>query len=122
MYGNTSSAYKTYETNHVTTATPEKLLVMLYEGAIKFLRMAELAIDDKNIERRSHNLVKAQDILFELRVTLNHDVGEIADNLEQLYEYMYHQLVQANIKNNKSLVIEVREMLTELKEIWKQIR
>lgn len=121
MYGNTSSAYKTYETNYVTTATPEKLLVMLHEGAIKFLRLAELAIDDKNIERRSHNLVKAQDILFELRVTLNHDAGEIASNLEKLYEYMHHQLVQANIKNDKNLVIEVREMITELKEIWKQI-
>ena len=121
MYGNTSSAYKTYETNSITTASPKGLIMMLYDGAIKFCRLAEMAIDENNIERRNYNLKKAQDILIELRVTLNHDAGELAKNLEILYEFMYNQLVQANTKNDQLQVVEVRTMMTELKDAWKLI-
>lgn len=121
MHGNTSSAYKTYETNSITTASPKGLIMMLYDGAIKFCRLAEMAIDENNIERRNYNLKKAQDILIELRVTLNHDAGELAKNLEILYEFMYNQLVQANTKNDQLQVVEVRTMMTELKDAWKLI-
>lgn len=121
MYGNTSSAYKTYETNSITTASPKGLIMMLYDGAIKFCRLAEMAIDENNIERRNYNLKKAQDILIELRVTLNHDAGELAKNLEILYEFMYNQLVQANTKNDQAQVVEIRTMMTELKDTWKLI-
>ena len=121
MYGNTSSAYKTYETNSITTASPKGLIMMLYDGAIKFCRLAEMAIDENNIERRNYNLKKVQDILIELRVTLNHDAGELAKNLEILYEFMYNQLVQANTKNDQLQVVEVRTMMTELKDAWKLI-
>ena len=121
MYGNTSSAYKTYETNSITTASPKGLIMMLYDGAIKFCRLAEMAIDDNNIERRNYNLKKAQDILIELRVTLNHDAGDLAKNLEILYEFMYNQLVQANTKNDQTQVVEIRTMMTELKDTWKLI-
>ncbi len=121
MYGNTSSAYKTYETNSITTASPKGLIMMLYDGAIKFCRLAEMAIDENNIERRNYNLKKAQDILIELRVTLNHDAGELAKNLEILYEFMYNQLVQANTKNDQMQVVEIRTMMTELKDTWKLI-
>lgn len=121
MYGNTSSAYKTYATNGVTTAPPAKLVLMLYEGAIKFCRLAEMAIEKENPERRNVNLIKAQDILTELRVTLNQEAGEVAIQLEQLYEYMYRELVQANIRNDQVKVIHVREMLADLKDVWKQI-
>ncbi|MEA3423538.1 MAG: flagellar export chaperone FliS [Bacillota bacterium] len=116
-----ANAYKTYETNSVKTAPPKKLLIMLYEGAIKFCRLAEMAINENNIERRNENLKKAQDIITELQVTLNHDAGEIAEKLEMLYSYMNSELVQANINNDVTKIIFVREMLDELKEAWNSI-
>lgn len=121
MYGNTANAYKTYGTNVVTTATPEKLVIMLYEGAIRFCRLAEMAVESNDIARRNANLIKAQDIINEMRVTLNRDAGDIADQLETLYDYFYRELVTANIRNDREKIQGVRVMLTELKDIWKQI-
>ncbi len=116
-----ANAYKIYETNGVKTASPKKLLVMLYEGAIKFCRLAEMAINENNIERRNENLKRAQDIITELQVTLNHDAGEIAEKLEMLYSYMNSELVLANINNDVMKVTFVRSMLDELKEAWNSI-
>ncbi|MBN2258981.1 MAG: flagellar export chaperone FliS [Clostridiales bacterium] len=121
MYANTSNAYRIYESNNVKTASPKGLIIMLYEGAIKFCRFAEMAINENNIERRNENLKKAQDILTELQVTLNHDAGEIAEKLEMLYAYMNSELVQANIQNDGMKVAYVRSMLEELKEAWNAI-
>lgn len=121
MNGKVLNAYKTYETNNITTASPQGLIVMLYEGAIKFCRLAEMAIDENNIESRNSNLKKAQDILTELRITLNPDAGLLSENLESLYTFMYNQLVYANIKNEIFSIVEVRQMLVDLKDVWKQI-
>ena len=117
----TANAYKIYETNNIKTASPKKLVVMLYEGAIKFCRLAEIAINENSIEKRNENLKRAEDIITELQITLNHDVGEIADKLEMLYAYMLSELIQSNINNDVTKVIFVRSMLTELKEAWNSI-
>lgn len=73
------------------------LLLMLYSGAIKFLKLAAKAIDDNDVEETNYQLGRVQDILCELMGSLNPDVPEMSGNLFQLYEYMHHQLVQANI-------------------------
>ena len=118
MYSNAASIY---QENSVSTASSPKLLLMLYEGAVKFCRFAEIAIDEKNIEARNNNLIKVQNIITELTVTLNRDAGEIAEQLSSLYEYMQNQLMQANIKNDKAKVTEVKNMLQELHGTWSQI-
>ncbi len=121
MYYNTSNAYKTYEENNVTTADSGKLLIMLYDGAIKFSRFAEIAIKDKDYNLKNIYLGKTQSIIEELKLTLNMETGEVAENLDELYGFMLSELIQGNIKNDLEKVIGVREMLEDLRNTWSQI-
>jgi len=113
-----NNPYQNYRQIQVETADQATLLLMLYSGALKFLRLARQAIEDDHIEEVNHQLGKAQDILCELMGSLNPDVPEISSNLFQLYEYMHYQLVQANIKKDKALVEEVEKMINTLLEAW----
>jgi flagellar protein FliS len=111
-----------YQTNQVTTASPKKLLIMLYDGAIKNLRLAELSLEEKNIENVNKYLKKAQDIITEFMTTLNfEDGGDVAGNLYQLYEYMNRRLIRANIDKDVEPIKEVRKYLEELRDTWMQI-
>lgn len=118
MYSNAASVY---QEKSISTASSPKLLLMLYEGAIKFCRFAEIAIDEKNMEARNKNLIKVQNIISELTVTLNLDAGEIAEQLSVLYDYMQYETMQANIHNDKEKVTEVKKILEELRDTWGQI-
>lgn len=119
---NQANAYNAYKNNEVMSASKIKLILMLYDGAIKYLKLAEIAIDEKKIEKTNDNIKKAQDILVEFMSTLNFEDGrEIANNLYQLYEYMYQKLIRANIDKDASVVFEVRGYLEELRETWAKI-
>jgi flagellar protein FliS len=119
MYNNTSNAYAVYQQNNVLMAPKEKLLLMLYDGAIKFLRFARVAIDEKDIQKSNNYILKTQDIITELMVTLNMDI-EISKSLYSLYDYMKYRLVEANIHKDKEQIDEVIGMLTELRETWEK--
>lgn len=122
MYQNQAYATNEYMNNQVMSASGKKLLIMLYDGAIKNLKIAEMSINEKNIEKTNTSITKTQAILAELMSTLDFNSGgEIAQNLYQLYEYMYNKLVQANIKKDKDEVFQVRNFLEELRETWIQI-
>ncbi len=108
--------YQSYRQTQVETADQKTLLLMLYSGALKFLRLAGKAMDANDVEETNHQLGRVQDILCELMGSLNPDVPEISERLFQLYEYMHHQLVQANIKKDKALIEEVEKMLASLLE------
>lgn len=110
-------AYDQYKNTSVGTASPGKLLLMLYDAAIRNLDKAQQAILDKDINTSHKLLVKTQDIIKEFMCTLNMDY-EISKSLFSLYEYMYNQLVQANIKKDPELVAEVRGYLSELRDTW----
>lgn len=120
-YNNTSNAYDTYKNNQVNTASRKQLLLMLFDGAIKFLRFAAISIDNKNIEDSHKYIVKTEDILTELMSTLNYDAGDIAKNLNDLYQHLYDELIQANMKKDKEKVLYVKSMMEELRETWAQI-
>ena len=108
-----------YKSIQIETATPERLLLMLYDGAIRFLNVAVQAINDKQIETTHNNLLKAEAIIIELMSVLNFEVGgEIAKNLFSLYDFMYRHLVQANIKKDADMVLEVVDLLTDLRKTW----
>jgi flagellar protein FliS len=95
------AAYQKYKQTSVQSASREKLLLMLYEGAIRFLKKAIKAVEEKDIAERGINIGKAYDIFMELSNTLDHKSGgEIAKNLEQLYMFITDQLTQANIKGS----------------------
>ncbi|WHY88401.1 flagellar export chaperone FliS [Neobacillus novalis] len=106
-----------YQRNQVMTARPEELTLMLYNGAIKFLHQAKLAIEKKDITKANSSLVKTQDILTELMTTLNLDY-EISNSLLSLYDYMKNRLVEANIAKDIAVIIEIENMLFELKNTW----
>lgn len=129
-YYNPTEAY--FE-NSVETQTPGNLVIKLYEGAIRFLYLAEEGFEIPQGQRLikysqiNENILKAQAIINELRGTLNHDGGDVAKNLDSLYDYMYRTLNEANFKKgtDKDLslkkLIEVRSFLEELLESWYQI-
>lgn len=114
-------AHQTYLNNAVSTKSQGQLIIMLYDGAIKFIEQAQTAIEIGHIEEANKNLIKAQNILNELMVTLNFDAEEISNQLMSLYQFLYEQLIQANIKKDSGLLSSVKEILKDLSETWKKI-
>ncbi len=119
---NQAQAYNAYKQNEVYTASKVKLVVMLYDGAIKNLKLAEVAINEKNIEKTNEYIKKAQDIIIEFMNTLNFEQGgQIANDLYKLYDYLYYRLIRANIDKDIEAVGEVRRFLEELRDAWAQL-
>jgi len=114
------TAQNAYKQNSVTTASPGELTLMLYNGCLKFLNKAKLAIQDKNIQDKNTNLLKAQAIISEFMATLNMDI-EVSKNMLALYEYMNRRLVEANIQNDVSIIEEVEGLVTEFRDTWKEV-
>lgn len=116
------SGITTYQDNAVTTQSKGRLIVMLYDGAIRFLRLAIKEIENNNYEAKGRYINKAIDILNELNVVLDMDAGgEIAGNLRKLYIFMINHLSQANIESDPELVRDVIKLLEELNSSWKAI-
>ena len=96
-----SNPYRQYQKTAVTTASREKILLMLYEGAIRFVKQAKVAMDQKKIAEKGKFISKATAILSELMATLDFKVGgELAVDLENLYVFMIDKLIEGNISNN----------------------
>jgi flagellar protein FliS len=113
---------KTYQEVAVTTQSKGRLVVMLYEGAIKFLKQAIKEQEAGNYEAKGKYLSKAEDIINELNTVLNMEAGgEIATNLRALYVFMIKYLHQANIKKDTSKIEQVIKLLEELNQGWKAI-
>ncbi|MDT3428006.1 flagellar protein FliS [Paenibacillus forsythiae] len=111
------SPYDKYKEAQTQTANSSKLLLMLYDGAIRFLKLGIEGIEQGNIEKANNNLIKTQAIINELVASLNLEYP-IAHNLAQIYEYMIYQLIQANIKKDKQCAEEVLTHLIDMKEAW----
>ncbi len=111
-----------YQTNTVITQSRSRLVVMLYEGAIKFLRLAIKKLEEKDYAGKGYYINKAQDIINELNAVLNMEAGgEIAVDLRKLYVFMVHHLSEANIKKDPEMIREVISLLDELLQGWKAI-
>jgi flagellar protein FliS len=111
-----------YQETAVLTQDKGKLIVMLYEGAIKFLKLGINEIEASNFEQKNTYFNKAWDIVNELNVSLDMDAGgEIAVNLRKLYSFILSHISTANIKNDQKAAHEVIDMLDELKQGWQVI-
>ncbi len=109
-----------YRNMAVKTASPGQILIMLYEAAIQNVKKASDAIDKKDLATKGKFIGKAHDIINELAATLNFEVGgEVAVELERLYNFMGTQLVKANMENNKEPLASVQKCLETLLEGWK---
>ena len=116
------SGIETYRETAITTQSKGRLIVMLYDGAIKFLKLAIIKIEENNPEDKGKYIKKAQDIITELNVTLDMEVGgEVAMNLRKLYIFMLGYLNTANIKQDPAKIKEVIKLLEELNQSWKAI-
>lgn len=114
------SAYNAYKQNSVTTASPGELTLMLYNGCLKFLHQSKKGIEENNLEKKNANLLKAQDIIKELMSTLNMDVA-VSKEMLALYDYMNRRLIEANIKNDTTIIDEVEGLVTEFRDTWKEV-
>lgn len=113
------NAYQKYKEQSVQTASREKLLLMLYEACIRFMKQALMAIDKKDIAERGMNIGRAFDIVNELNNTLNHEAGpEIAKNLEQLYMFVNEQLTKANATGQKKPLEDAIKIMETLYSGW----
>ncbi len=115
----TNNGYERYIENSVNTATPEELSLMLYNGLIKFIMQAEMALEEKNIEKANNCIIRAQDIVREFQVTLDMRYA-ISESLNLLYDYMYRRLVEANIRKDREILSEVLGLAKELRDTWAQ--
>ena len=121
MYGGVNGHERYLETA-VETASPARLIVMLYDGAIRFINEAAYAMQQRDYETQNAKLQRAQKILAELISSLDFDKGgEIAENLFRLYAYMYNQLVEANINDDAARLEHVVGLLGEIREAWETI-
>lgn len=114
-----SNPYNAYKSTQIKTASREQILLMLYDGAIKFMKQAKKALENNQNELAHEKLLKSQDIVTELMASLDMDVGgEIADQLYSLYDFTLHNLVQANVEKNPQRVDQALSVMTDLHEAW----
>jgi flagellar protein FliS len=116
------NAATAYQETAITTQTRGGLIVLLYDGAINFLKMAKQCIDQEDITGRNRNIRRARDIIFELNSTLNLDKGgQVAQNLRSLYNFIWRYLGDANVKNDAGMLQKMITMLDDLRQTWQKI-
>ncbi|GAB1530862.1 MULTISPECIES: flagellar export chaperone FliS [Brevibacillus] len=113
------SAAQTYQNNQVTTATPAELTLMLYNGAIKFIKQTRTSINNGDLEKANEYSKRVQDILQELILTLNKEYP-LAEQMMAIYEFMLSRLVESNIRKDTVMLDEVEEFFIQFRDTWKE--
>lgn len=113
-----SNAYNTYKQNSVNSASKEQLLLMLVDGAVKFVKKGRIAIEEKNIADAHHNLVRVQDIFSELMATLDRGAGKWAEDLFELYAFITRTVAEANLKKDIKVLDGAIGLIEEVRDMW----
>jgi flagellar protein FliS len=113
-----NNPYQQYKKTQIDTADQGKLIVMLYDGAIRAVNKAIELMPAKEIEQIHNSIIKAQEIVMELTSSLNMDVGEISEKLFSIYMYINNKLTEANVKKEVAPLREVKLHLEKLREAW----
>lgn len=113
-------AYAQYNNGKVLTASPAELTLMLYDGAIKFCNIAILAVEQKDIEKAHINITKVEHIIDYFRQTLDMSYP-VAEDFERVYSYLSRRLVEANMKKDKDILVEVNQHLHSMRDTWKEV-
>ncbi len=114
------NAAQMYQQGSVKTASPAKLTLMLYDGAVKFCNIAIEAIDDGDQEGANTNIMKAEKIIVELRATLDMKYP-VAKEFDTVYDYIYRRLVEANMKKDKAVLEEALKHIKTMRDTWKEV-
>ncbi|MFN2257850.1 MAG: flagellar export chaperone FliS [Desulfuromonadaceae bacterium] len=108
-----------YQQNQILSATPEQILIMLYDGAIRFTRQAIAGVEEEDRLKKLEGTRRAMAIITEFANTLDHEVGgEIAENLDALYAFMTRELTQANLNSDIERYRIVEDLLVGLRSTW----
>ncbi len=116
----TGNPYAQYNQNKILTASPAELTLMLYEGAIKFCNIAIMGIEQNDISKAHNNIMKVQKIIEEFQITLNFKY-EIANDFNNVYNYLMKRLREANMTKDKAILEEVDEHLHTMRDTWKEV-
>jgi len=109
-----------YQQQKIQTSSPGELTLMLYNGLVKFLKLALNEQEQGNIQATNTYLIRSQDIIKELHCTLNMDY-EVAQDMEIMYEYMNRRLIEANLKKDKEIIEEIIGYAVEFRDTWVQV-
>jgi flagellar protein FliS len=117
---------RSYKAQSIQTASPGKLVLMLFDGALRFMAAATRAFDEDDFTKRNedinNNLIRAQNIVTELQSSLDMSVpGDLPGTLYRLYDYVLHQLQQANLKKIAEPIGEGEKTINELREAWAEM-
>lgn len=115
-----SNAINAYQRNAIMTASKPELTLMLYDGAIKFCNIALIGFENKDYEKININLKKAQAIITEFRVSLDHKYP-VWEDFDRVYDYIYRCLVDANIHKDEEQLQEALKRLREMRDTWKEV-
>ncbi|MBQ8982372.1 MAG: flagellar export chaperone FliS [Lachnospiraceae bacterium] len=112
------NAAQAYGARKVETASPAELVLMLYDGAIKFCNIAMAGIENKDYEKANINIQKARNIIVELQTTLDHRYA-VAKDFDIVYDYIFNKLVDANIKKDPDILNEALSEIRDMRDNWK---
>lgn len=113
---------KTYQKAAVTTLDQGTLIMMLYDGAIKFMNIALVKIEKNELEGAHNAITRSKEIIAELMGSLKTEgTGDVAKNLKSMYSYMYDRLIDANIRKDVEIINEIIALMDELRDGWKVV-
>ncbi len=115
-----ANAYAQYNRNKILTASPAELTLMLYDGCIKFINIAIMGIDEKDIAKANTNIKKAERIILELQSTLN-EKYEVAKDFNAVYSYVKRRLLEANLSKDKEILEECAGHMRTMRDTWKEV-
>lgn len=110
-------AMNQYKQNSIVTASPEELTLMLYNGTIKFMNIAKLGIEEGDIQKKNEALIRAQNIINELKHSLDMDY-EISEDMSLLYDFILDRLIDANINKDIVAVDDALSIVYEMRDTW----
>lgn len=117
---NRANAAQLYQQNSINTASPAKLTLMLYDGAIKFCNIGLEGIEEKDIQKAHDNIMKAEKIIMQLRTSLDMKYP-VAEDFDRVYDYIYRRLVEANMKKDAEVLKEATEHIKTMRDTWKEV-
>ena len=116
----TANPYNIYKQNSVNMASSQQLLLMLLDGAVKYTKIARIAILNKDIQRAHKELVRVQDIFLELMITMDKNTKYMED-LYNVYDFIKNELAKANMKKDVKIIDEILPLIEEIRDMWYEV-
>ena len=116
----TANPYNIYKQNSVNMASSQQLLLMLLDGAVKYTKIAKMAILNKDIQRAHKELVRVQDIFLELMITMDKNTKYMED-LYNIYDFIKNELAKANVKKDITIIDNTLPLIEEIRDMWYEV-